>query len=464
MSTRANDLRAPTPSAPANAPGGWSSRFAFILAAAGSAVGLGNIWKFPYIAGQNGGGAFVWVYLACVLAIGLPILIAEIAIGRRGGASPIHALRRLAGREGNSPRWQLLGWLGVLGTLLILSFYSVVAGWSVVYLGHALVGRLVAADAASVEALFGGMLASPGLLLSGHTLIIAATVAIVAKGIRNGLERTVRWMVPGLMVLLAALVVYAATATGEFAHALAYVFRPNFSMLTREAVLVALGHACFTLSVGMTAMMAYGRFVGKDVSIGRASVTIAGVDTLVALLACLAIFPIVFAHGLEPGSGAGLVFVTVPLAFAQMPGGDVAVTLFFLLLGLAALTSAISLLEPTVEYLEQRSGWNRRRAALCTGLVIWIVGVGCALAFNVWSGFTILGKNLFDAIDIVTSNVMLPVGGLLIAVYGGWVLSRESMAEELGIGGSRAFALWRFALRYVATTGVALVLVFNLVG
>ena len=289
---------------------------------------------------------------------------------------------------------------------------------------------------------------------------MAITIIVVARGVRAGLEHAVRWMVPSLFVLLLALVVYSATTTGQFSAAVGFLFRPDFSALSWEAVLVALGHAFFTLSVGMTAMMAYGSYLKRDVSIANASVTIAGLDTLVALLAGLAIFPIVFANGLQPGSGPGLIFVTLPIAFVQLPGGNAVAMLFFLFLAIAAVSSTISILEPVVEYLEQRRKWKRRRAALTTGACIWFFGLGSALSFNVGSEFTVFGKTLFDLLDFLTANVLLPLGGLLIAVYAGHVLSRRSLAEELGIGDSAGFRLWRFLLRYVTPVGVSVVL-FN---
>ncbi|MGI9289455.1 MAG: sodium-dependent transporter [Pseudomonadales bacterium] len=449
---------------------GWSSRLTFILAAAGSAVGLGNVWKFPYIAGEHGGGAFVLVYLACVALIGLPILMAEIVIGRRGGGSPMHSFHSLAAREGHSQNWQLIAWLGVGGCFLLLSFYSVVAGWSLSYLWYAIDGRFAGANFAGGEDTtqimgeqFASLLANPEALIVCHSLVMAATMFIAAYGIRGGLERAARWMVPGLFVLLVVLVVYAAASTGKFVNAVAFLLRPNFSALSGEAVLVALGHAFFTLSVGMTAMMAYGAHLQQRVSIAKASVAIAGLDTLVAMLAGLAIFPIVFANGLETGSGPGLIFVTLPIAFAQMPGGGMVAIVFFLFLSLAALTSTISILEPVVQHFERRSGWNRRRATLLAGFAIWLLGIGAALAFNLWSDFTIMGRNLFDFMDFATSNVLLPLGGLLIAVYAGRVLSRSSLSDELGAGQSILFLLWHFVLRYVSPVGVGLVLVYNLV-
>lgn len=444
----------------------WSSKTAFVLAAVGSAVGLGNIWKFPYIAGEHGGGAFVLVYLACVALIGLPVLLAEIAIGRRGRGSPIHAFRSLADREGHSPNWRFIGWIGIVCAFLILSFYSVVAGWSLSYLWYAASGQIAGAAGGDVSAamgdLFAGLLANPTALVAGHTAIMAATMLVVVRGIRGGLESAVRVMVPGLFLLLIGLVVYAAVTTGEFAAAAGFLFRPDFAALSWEAVLVALGHAFFTLSVGMTAMMAYGAHLKRDVSLGQAGVAIAGLDTLVALCAGLAIFPIVFAQGLAPGSGPGLVFVTLPIAFAQVPGGSVVAALFFLFLATAALSSTISVLEPVVEYLEQRSTWTRARAVLATGTSIWVLGLGSVFAFNIGADFKIFGLNLFDLLDFVTANILLPLGGLLIAVYAGHVLSRNALSEELGMANTVVLRLWRFLLRYVTPVGIGVVLVSNL--
>lgn len=447
--------------------GGWSSRTAFILAAAGSAIGLGNVWKFPYIAGENGGGAFVLVYLVCVAAIGLPILVAEILIGRRGRGSPVHCIEALAVSDGHSQRWVMIGWSGIVCAFLILSFYSVVAGWSLSYLWFAIDGQLAAGDTTQVDsaerlgALFAGLLESPGMLIAGHTAVMASTIAIVAGGIRRGLEKAVSIMVPALFGLLIVLVVYAGTTTGKFGEAVVFLFRPDFSALSWESVLIALGHAFFTLSVGMTAMMAYGSFLKRDVSVGHTSIAIAGLDTTVALLAGLAIFPIVFAHGLGPDSGPGLIFVTLPVAFAELPGGMAAAILFFLFLAIAALSSTISILEPVVEYVEQRWGWKRPVSAMAIGMAIWLLGFGPALAFNIWSGLKVLGLNLFDLFDWLTSHLLLPLGGLLISVYAGYALSRDSLAEEFGLKRPRLFQAWRILLRYVVPVGVATVIATN---
>lgn len=444
----------------------WSSRTAFILAAVGSAVGLGNIWKFPYIAGEHGGGAFVLVYLACIVCIGLPVLIAEIAIGRRGGVSPVLAFRRLAARDHVSGLWEGIGWIGIVGAFLILSFYSVAAGWALCYLWYAISGKIAAAGAGDVAetmpALFAGLLANPAALVAGHTAIMAATVFVVARGIRGGLEKAVQVMVPGLFVLLVGLVLYAAVTTGAFGEAVAFLFQPKFGDLDWDGVLVALGHAFFTLSVGMTAMMAYGAHLKRDINIVKAGVAIAGLDTLVALLAGLAIFPVVFAQGLEPDSGPGLVFVSLPIAFSQIPGGAVAGGTFFLFVAIAALSSTISVLEPVVEYLEGSTRLSRVMASVLTGGAIWGLGLGAAFSFNIAAGFKVFGLNFFDLLDFLTANVMLPLGGLLIAVFAGWVLSRPALREELDAPGRLAFPALRFLLRYVAPLGIGLIMIYSL--
>lgn len=446
----------------------WSSRLAFVLAAAGSAVGLGNVWKFPYITGENGGGAFVIVYLVCIALIGLPVMMAEILIGRRGAQSPIHSMRLIAAKEGASAGWQIVGWLGVLGSFLILSFYSVIAGWAVVYVWYALTGAfsVAAADPANapqvIGDLFSGLLANPNRLVAAHTLFMAFTVLIVARGVKDGLERAVTIMMPGLFVLLVVLVGHGALTTDKLSEGLAFLFRPDFSKLSWESVLIALGHAFFTLSLGLGVMVAYGSYLPRHVSIARAALTVSVLDTVVALLAGLAIFPIIFAYGLEPAAGPGLIFVTLPIAFGEMAGGLFIGTLFFVFLVIAALTSAISLLEPTVEYLEQRRGVSRMWAAGTAGIVVWLLGIGSALAFNLWSEFTLFGKNLFDFLDFLTTNIMLPLGGLLVALFAAWVMSKTSTQSELELRSSTGYRLWHFVLRYVAPVGVSIVFAYNL--
>ena len=446
----------------------WSSRALFVLAAAGSAVGLGNIWKFPYIAGENGGGAFVLVYLASVAGIGLPLLMTELLIGRRGGADPITSLQTIAGRELRSRNWQLVGWASVLCAFLVLSFYSVVAGWAMAYVGYALEGTFQAAVqsprglAAPIGAKFEQLLASPSRLILWHTLFTALTIWIAARGVRRGVEKATRFLMPGMLVLLLALAAFAAIATGRLDEAVRFLFRPDFAALTPMSLLTAVGHAFFTLSLGAGCMIAYGSYLPRDVSIGRASLTVAALDTGIALLAGLAIFPLVFGYGLEPSAGPGLIFVTLPIAFAQMPAGVWMATAFFALLVMAALTSTISLLEPLAETLQERQGWSRRTAVSMAGLATWTVGVGAALAFNVWSDVTLFGKNFFELLDLLTANILMPGVGFGAALFAGWAMSRESVRQELGLADGFAFRLWRIAVRWLAPAAVAVIFLSSL--
>ncbi|KEF31421.1 Sodium-dependent transporter family protein [Marinobacter nitratireducens] len=446
----------------------WSSRLAFILAATGSAVGLGNIWKFPYITGENGGGAFVIVYLACIAVVGIPIMMAEVMIGRRGGRSPVNSLRLITERDGLNPAWKLVGAVGVLAGFLILSFYSVIGGWAVSYVGTAASGQLTGQSAEAVGAIFSGLLSDPGTLLLWHTVFMGLVMAVVAKGVRAGLERAVSILMPALFVLLLVMVGYAMT-TGAFGQAVSFLFQPDFSKLTTSGILVALGHAFFTLSLGMAVMMAYGSYLPKNVSIAKTSITVSVIDTGVALLAGLAIFPVVFANGLEPGAGPGLIFQTLPLAFGQMPMGSLFGSLFFILLIFAAWTSGISLLEPIVEWLEEQKGMNRTISTLGAGLVCWGLGIASILSLNLWSDVAPLsfipmleGKTIFDLLDFFTANILLPLGGLLVAVMAGWVMSKQAMKNELSLSDS-SFKLWLTTVRFITPVAVSIVFIYNLI-
>lgn len=436
--------------------GQWSSRWVFVLAATGSAVGLGNIWRFPYLAGESGGGAFVLVYLACVAAVGLPLMIAEVLLGRRGRRSPINTMRALARDEGLSPHWQALGWMGVLAGFLILSFYSVVGGWSLAYVFLTATGALAGATAAEAGAQFDALIGTPERLLAWHTIFMGMTVAVVTQGVRGGLERAVKYLMPALFVLLLVMVGYAM-GNGRFVEALAYLFRPDFSRFTAAAALDALGQAFFSLSLGMGAIMIYGSYLPAHASIPRASAVIAVADTCVALLAGMAIFPIVFAYGLQPAEGPGLVFKTLTVAFGHMPGGRVFGTLFFVLLSVAAWTSSISLLEPAVAWLAETRGLRRPRACTWAGGAAWLVGIGCLLSFNAWSEVRVFGRTVFGLVEFASANVLLPLSGLLIAVFAGWKLSRAATVEELHLGDGPAYRLWRLLVRWIAPAGVLLV-------
>ena len=436
--------------------GQWSSRLVFILAATGSAVGLGNIWRFPYVAGENGGGAFVIVYLLCVALIGIPIMVSEVMLGRRGRQSPINTMRALAEDEGHHPRWQLLGWMGILAGFMILSFYSVVAGWTMAYVFRTASGLFSGMEPEAVSATFDHLVADPERLLAWHTVFMIMTTVVVSRGVKSGLEQAVRFLMPALFLMLVAMVGYAM-GNGEFGRGAAYLFEPDFGRLTAKGVLEAAGQAFFSLSLGMGAIMIYGSYLSSRASIPRTVGIIAVVDTLVAVLAGLAIFPIVFASGLEAAGGPGLIFKTLPVAFGQMPGGAFFGTLFFVLLLFAAWTSAISLLEPIVAWLVENRGVSRIRAAAIGGLLAWLLGVPSLLSLNAWSGYTLFGMGFFDLMDYTTANVMLPLGGLLIAIFASWKLARAASMKELDVSPA-LFQAWWVLTRYVVPVVIVMVM------
>ncbi|MCF1184190.1 sodium-dependent transporter [Marichromatium gracile] len=440
--------------------GMWSTRLAFILAASGSAVGLGNIWRFPYAAGEYGGGAFVLVYLICVAAIGIPIMMAEIMLGRRGRQSPINTMRTLTAQEGRAGSWQVVGWMGIVTAFLILSFYSVIAGWALAYVFRAAAGAFNGIDGVAAGEIFASLVGDAERLLAWHTIFMAMVVLVVSRGVASGLEKAVRYLMPALFVLLVVMVIYAASA-GDFAGAIDYLFAPDFEKFkghAGEAILSAMGQAFFSLSLGMGAIMIYGSYLGRDASIARNSVIVASMDTLVALLAGLAIFPVVFANGLAPDSGPGLIFQTLPIAFGEMPGGQLFGALFFVLLVFAAWTSAISLLEPLVAWLVENLSFSRVRASILAGLTVWLLGIACLLSLNEWSGFTVFGKGILDLFDFLTANILLPLGGILIAIFAGWKMARASSLDELRLGEGLVYRAWRMLIRYVAPTAVMLVM------
>lgn len=433
--------------------GTWSSRFAYILAATGSAVGLGNIWKFPYITGENGGGAFVLVYLACVLLIGIPVMMAETMLGRRSQRNPIEAMELLTKESNADSNWHYLGWMGVIAGLLILSYYSVIAGWSTAYVLKAFTGSFIDADASAIKTIFDNFISSPIQLLFWHTLFMLATLAIVVRGVNNGLEKAVKYLMPALFVLMFLLVGYAMT-TGSYFQGLHFLFSPDFSKLTANSVLTAMGHAFFTLSLGMGAIMVYGSYLSKDISISKTVFIIAGADTLVALLAGIAIFPIVFANNLHPNSGPGLIFETLPIAFGAMTGGWLMGILFFVMLTVAALTSSISLIEPAVAWLVENKGFTREKACLWSGGVTWILGIGTIFSFNVWSDFKIFERNIFQLLDYLTANLMLPIGGFCIAIFAGWIMLAQHSEAELNMPSTESYKIWKILISYVAPAAV----------
>lgn len=437
--------------------GQWSSFRAFVLALTGSTIGLGNIWKFGYMAGENGGGAFVLVYLLCLFTIGVPVMIAEILIGRRGGRNPIDTLHTLTAREGGSYLWRGLGWASVLTGFLVLSYYSVISGWALAYVFRAAAGMFKGATQEGVSSIFARLVSAPERLLAWHTLFMLMTVIIVAHGVRHGLERAVQLLVPVLFVLLLVMLGYSIYS-GAFLQGYYFLFAPDFSRLTVTALLSAMAYAFFTLHLGMGAVMAYSAYLPRSASIVKASFLAVLLDTLAGLVAGLAIFPLVFSRGMKPDTGPALIFKSLPDALGHMPHGAFFGTLFFLLLVLAAWTSAISMLEPTVAWLVENRGMSRVRAAAWSGAGAWLLGIGTLFSFNMTSTDTLWGRTFFDLIDFVTANMLLPLMGLLTVVFAAWVMSRQSTRDELGLGEGYVYRAWWVLARYVAP--VALFVIF----
>lgn len=446
----------------------WSSRFAFILAITGASVGLGNLWRFPYVAGENGGGAFVLIYLAFILLIGVPLIMAELALGRHGGRNPVGTIARVCAEHGLSKGWHFIGWFSILAPLLATTFYSVIAGWSLYYLFKSLGLGLTGLDAQQAGALFDGLLASPGLLLVFHTLYLGAAVFIVGRGIRRGIEGVSKVMMPLLFVMLVLLAVYANVA-GAAAAGWRFLFQPDFSALTGQVVLMAVGQALFSVSVGTGAILTYGSYLSGNVSIPGAAWTLGLVNTLTAVLAGLAIFPILFAAGVDPAEGPGLMFVALPIALGNMPGAAFLSILFFLLLFFAAFTSSLAMLEPFVSWVTESRGVRRFKAAAVTGVCIWTLSLTSVFSFNLLKDFTPLdflalfeGRTMFSILDFVVSNLMLPVNALAIALLAGWALSSRFMLAQIGIVRPLPRQLWTAAVRWLAPAALAAVFVFNL--
>lgn len=444
----------------------WSSRTAFLLASVGCAVGLGNIWLFPYQAGENGGGAFVIIYLAAIFGLALPVLLAEMMLGRRGAAAPPQGLANVARESGRSENWRWMGiLLGGIGAMLALGFYCVVGGWTLAYAIKAAAGQLQQLDAASSAAMFSELSATPGSILPSFIAFTALTVFISSRGLHAGIEKAVKFMMPALFIMLVAMVVYAAFI-GDFAAALRFLFAPDFSKITSEVVLAAFGTAFFSVSVGITNMMAYGSYVEKSTNLPRSAAIVVVADTTVALLAGLAIFPIVFMAGLEPAGGGGLAFQSLPIAFGQIPGGMIFGTLFFVLLFFAALTSSIGMLEPPVSWIADTFNYSRRKAAAIAGGIAFALSLMAALSFNVLSGFQPLGnlaifegKIVFDVFVYIVTQLVMPAGGILVTIFAGWVVHRKFSADEMYDGKEPlAYKAWLFIVRFVAPVLLALVL------
>lgn len=459
---------------------GWSSRSAFILAAIGAAVGLGNIWRFPTLAGESGGGAFVIFYIGCVFLLGLPLVLSEIFIGRVGQTDAVGSIRRVAAQSKASHGWSIFGGIGALAAFLILSFYSVVAGWVLYYAGvmggdfvQAVIsgdpfrGALAGEEREQIQQRLADMFASPGLLLGMHAVFMGATLFIIARGVHSGIEKAATYLMPAFFALLLGLVIYGAIE-GDMGRAATFLFTPDWSKLTPPVMNSALGQALFSLSLGVAGLITYGSYIKEGSGLGSTSAVIAMADTGVALLAGLMIFPIVFAVGLDPAAGPTLVFQTLPFAFQTMPGGALFGFLFFVLILVAAITSSISLLEvPTAWGIGER-GWSRPKSALIFGGGAFVIGIACLLGYNVWSDVRPLGfwslfaeTDILDTIDGFTGKVMLPLGALLTSIFIGWKADRNLLRTTTGLSPAM-FGLWRFLIAWVCPIAVTIILVTGL--
>lgn len=438
---------------------GFTSRFGIIAAAAGSAIGLGNIWKFPYITGQNGGGAFLIVYLACILVIGIPVMVGELMIGRRGQKNAVGSFKALS----KNPLWQIPGWLAISVPFLILSFYGVVAGWTLKYIVATFQGGFAGKSSEEIGTFFSEFITNPTDPIMYQIIFMVLTAAIVILGVHKGIENASRILMPLLLVIILILNVRAVTLPGG-SEGLKFLFQPDFSQLTKEGVLEALGHAFFTLSLGMGIMLTYGSYIKKDVSLGATALQVSAADTIIALLAGVAIFPAVFAFGIEPASGPGLVFITLPNIFQQIPGGTFFELIFFMLLAVAALTSTVSLLEVTVAFVKEEFKLGRKRSTILVATLITILGAFTSLSMSPESSISKLkfsDYNLFDAIDKLTGNIMLPVVALLITIFAGWFMDKKAIDDELTSGGlfkAKYRKVFMVLIRFISPFLIVLVL------
>lgn len=433
----------------------FSSSFGVIAAAAGSAVGLGNIWKFPYITGVYGGAAFLFVYLGFILAIGLPIMLSEFIIGRKSRKNAFGAFKKLAPKS----LWQYVGILGVGAAFMILAFYGVVAGWSIEYVFVALTDGFSQKSPDQLSSMFTDFIESPFRPVMFQLLFMVLTGAIVIVGIKDGIEKNVKILMPILVVIILVLCIRAITLPGA-SEGLRFLFKPDFSKLTGEGVLSALGHAFFSLSLGMGTLITYGSYIDKKNNLTRTVIQVTVADTLIAILAGIAIFPAVFAFGIEPSSGPGLVFITLPNVFQQMSGGYVFSILFFVLLTVAALTSSISILEVVVAYFHEELKLKRKLATVFATIMIGLLGVICSLSMGIFSDYTFFDLNFFDLLDWISANLLLPLGGLFISLFIGWKFGRKKVQEEIENGGrvsQKILSIFIFLVRFIAPVAIAAV-------
>lgn len=433
----------------------FGSKFGVIAATAGSAVGLGNIWRFPYIAGENGGGAFLLIYLGFILLIGLPVMLSELSIGRATQRNPFGAFRILKPKA----KWFWIGIMGIAAAFMINAFYSVVAGWTLEYLFKAIGNSFAGKDSKQISELFTSFQDTTWRPLLWTVIFIVISGSVVLAGVEKGIEKYTKILMPLLVILIIILDIRAITLPNA-AEGLSFLFKPDFSKINSSAILEALGQAFFSLSIGMGTLITYGSYINKKENLFSTAVSVSIADTLIAILAGVAIFPAVFAFGISPAAGPDLVFLTLPNIFSQMTGGYIFGLMFFFLLVVAALTSTISILEVVVAYFTEELKIERKKATILASVGIGVLGVLCSLSLYELPQLAIVGTNLFGVLEYVSSNVFLPLGGLLIVVFVGWFFGRDLLKTELSVNGKykiRFFPLFIFIVRYVAPLAIALV-------
>ena len=434
----------------------FSSKLAVVAAAAGSAVGLGNIWRFPYELGQNGGAAFLLIYLAFVVLLGMPVMLSEFVIGRMGQSDAVGSFKKLAPKR----PWWLVGVMGVLTSFLIMGFYSVVSGWTLEYIFQAIGNKFVNRDTAELATVFTDFSSGTLRPLVWMVIFMVVSAVIIMLGVKDGIERSTKFLMPLLLIIIIALGIRAVTLPGGI-DGLRFLFQPDFSKINSSVILGAMGQAFFSLSLGMGCMITYGSYINRKNHLSHTVVEVTALDTLIAILASIAIFPAVFSLGINPGQGPELVFITLPKVFAQMPGGYIWAILFFILLAVAALTSAISLMEVVVAYLVEELKMKRLSATILVSVGILFFGVLASLSFGAWKDVKIMDMNFFDLFDNLTSRILMPLGGLFISLFAGWVLDSKKVREEISTHGKfsvRFFPVFLILVRYVAPVFIILVM------
>lgn len=433
----------------------FTSKFGVVAAAAGSAVGLGNIWRFPYVAGENGGGAFLIIYLGFIVAIGLPVMLSELTLGRMAQKNPFGTFKKLAPGK----PWFLVGLMGVVAAFMILAFYSTIAGWTFEYIYNAATNAFAGKNPDELQAMFSTFQSSTFRPVLWQVIFMFLTAWIVVAGVQKGIEKYTKILMPILLVLIVVLCVRSVTLPGS-AEGLAFLFQPDFSKITAGVVLEALGQAAFSLSIGMGTLITYGSYIRKDNNLGSTAAQVSAADTFIAILAGVAIFPAVFAFNIDPKAGPGLVFEVLPNIFQQMAGGYIFALLFFVLLGVAALTSSISVLEVVVAYFSEELNMKRRTATIVAAVAITFIGLACTMSWGVMADFKLFGNSVFDIFDYTTANILLPLGALLIVVFAAWFLRQQQLKAEVTNEGSlkgRLFGLYVFIIKFIAPLAIAVI-------